>query len=74
MSQLDWKAEYACTAGMQPFIGVHPQPRLARRRAGTELAAHLGQEHSWFVDLADVPAHSVVMEAKWECPGITPVT
>ena len=31
-------------------------------------------QHPWFVILRMYRPHPTVIEAKWECPGITPVT
>jgi hypothetical protein len=31
-------------------------------------------EHPWFVILRMYRPHRAVIQAKWECPGLTPVT
>ena len=50
-----------------------PAARLARPGAGTEPAAH-SAEHLWFVILRMYRPQPAVIEAKWECPDLTPVT
>jgi len=69
MAPLDWKAEYAYTAGMQAFIQPG-SPGDKREQNWLPTSA----EQPWFVILRMYRPHPAVIQAKWECPGITPVT
>ena len=90
--QLDWKAEYAYTAGMQAFIYGFPYIYNAKLRhdwvtqaRNPAVVPYAAVNHFWHAarvmdatyrdgGLRMYRPHPAVIQAKWECPGITPVT